>query len=206
MSGGTRRQMDDPAFEALLVRALRVEVPEPLAAAAAVAARGRPRFRPGWLAVAAGLLLAFGLAFNVARETAFLGSGDLGHDVVTHIRHEEHSLLRTARAVSPEDMETVLRQGGATLAPLPDTVSYARLCPFRGDIVAHLVVQGEAGPVTVLLLPDERVRGPVPVDEDGFHGTIVPVETGGAIAVIGEEGEDVEDIQSKVAAALRWRL
>jgi hypothetical protein len=85
-------------------------------------------------------------------------------------------------------------------------VRYAKLCPFRGRMVAHFVVQGEAGPVTVMLLPEEDVTGPVAVDEDGFMGTIAPLAIGGSIAVVGEPGETLEEIQREVAAALRWRL
>jgi hypothetical protein len=73
--------------------------------------------------------------------------------------------------------------------------------------VAHFVVQGEQGPVTVLLLPNEKVNGPERVDEDGFVGTIVPLQIGGSIAVVGEPGETaLEDIQREVAAAVQWRL
>ena len=209
MSAG--RQMDEATFEALLARALQVPVPamDAPAAGATAAAVARPRrrpFRPVWLAAAAGLLIAVGLAFNLGRQTAFIGSGDLPLDVVTHIRHEEASLARTARAVDPEELASILHQGGAELGPMENTVSYAQLCPFRGEMVAHLVVQGEGGPVTVLLLPEEQVDAPMPVHEGGFHGTIAPLASGGAIAVIGEGDADIAEIQSKVAAALEWRL
>ena len=86
------------------------------------------------------------------------------------------------------------------------TVSYVKLCPFRGTMVAHFVVQGSAGPVTVLLLPNEEVSEPVIVDEEGFTGTIVSLETGGSIAVVGNQEEQIEDIKNRVAAAVKGRL
>ena len=71
-------------------------------------------------------------------------------------------------AVPQAELETVLREAGANLGPMRPMVRYAKLCPFRGEMVAHFVVQGASGPVTVLLLPDEEVERPLPVDEDGF--------------------------------------
>jgi hypothetical protein len=85
-------------------------------------------------------------------------------------------------------------------------VTYAALCPFRGRTVAHFVVRGENGPVTVLLLPHVEVDGPTPIDEEGYSGTLVPMQEGGSIAVVGEPGEPLELIRDRVAAAVRWRV
>ena len=40
-------------------------------------------------------------------------------------------------------------------------VSYAQSCRFRGENVPHLVVQTDAGPVTVMVLRNEKVTAPV---------------------------------------------
>jgi hypothetical protein len=74
-------------------------------------------------------------------------------------------------------------------------------------MVAHLAVQGPQGPVTVLLLPDEHVAAAMPVEEDGFVGTIVPLsKIGGSFAVVGEYAGDIDAIKDQVADAVRWRL
>jgi len=202
---GDGRRPDDAEFEALLARALRIEVPTAPARAAPVRDR---RWR--WVAVAAGVLLAVGVSVRWLQDYGYLPTGDLASDVVAHIHHEPSAVripvVSAGDAVPDPDLEAVVLAGGARLDHLQPMVRYARLCPFRGETVAHLVVQGEAGPVTVLLLPHERVEHPVPVDEDGFVGTIAPLEIGGSIAVIGQPGEALTDIQREVAAAVRWRL
>jgi hypothetical protein len=99
-----------------------------------------------------------------------------------------------------------MQSAGVVLTPPLGTVSYVKLCPFRGEMVAHFVVQGQSGPVTVLLLPDEEVRVPMPVDEDGLRGTIAPLAIGGSIVVVGEPSEDLQDIQDRIADAVRWRI
>lgn len=200
------RESADADFEALLSRALRIDVPAELPVKKAPARRGQWR----WLAVAAAVVLAVGLSVRWLQYYGYLPTGDLAGDVVAHIHHEPDAVrvpvVSAKSALPAADVEAVVLAGGAHLEHLQPMVRYARLCPFRGETVAHLVVQGEAGPVTVLLLPHEKVDHPVPVNEDGFVGTIAPLESGGSIAVIGEPGESLTEIQKQVAAAVRWRL
>jgi hypothetical protein len=188
---------DDARFEALLGRALAVEPASPEA---------RPAARPwrGWLA-GAGIAAAVVVGF-----AAWLGVRDVGAPlpaaVVNHIVHEPASLEPGRPEVPAAEFDELLRRAGGRLdAPVGD-VTYAALCPFRGRTVAHFVVRGENGPVTVLLLPHVEVDGPTPIDEEGYSGTLVPMQEGGSIAVVGEPGEPLELIRDRVAAAVRWRV
>lgn len=195
-----RRNLGDEQFEALIARALAVDVPAPAAARP-------PSTRPAlarWAGLAAGVALVVGVALFQLRPPG--PTGDITRDVIAHIHHEPGALVRTAQAVSPAAFEKVMQSAGVVLTPPLGTVSYVKLCPFRGEMVAHFVVQGQSGPVTVLLLPDEEVRTPMPVDEDGFRGTIAPLEIGGSIVVVGEPSEDLRDIQDRIADAVRWRI
>jgi hypothetical protein len=200
-----RRPMSEERFEALLARALEVDVPD---APARQPDAPRPQLRrsalPRWAGLAAGVILVLGVVFMQLRPPG--GTGSLPRDVIAHIRHEPAALVRTTEAVSPEAIERVMLAAGVTLAPTGATMSYVKLCPFRGEMVAHFVLQGAAGPVTVLLLPNEEVTSPMPVDEDGIQGTIAPLPDGGSIAIVGEPGESIEEIQNRVADAVRWRL
>ncbi len=200
------REPNDAAFEELLSRALKIDVP------AARAARTVTR-RPApwrWAAVAAGVLLTVGVSVRLLQDYGYLPTGSLAGDVVAHIHHEPGAVripvVSKGDAVAAAEVSAIVLAGGARIEHMQPMVRYAKLCPFRGEQVAHLVVQGEAGPVTVLLLPHEEVDGPVAVDEDGFVGTIVPLDIGGSIAVVGQTGEPLGEIQSEVAAAVRWRL
>ena len=69
-------------------------------------------------------------------------------------------------------------------------VSYAQSCRFRGEKVPHLVVQTDAGPVTVMVLRNEKVTAPVKFAEQGYVGTILPAGPG-SVAVIGPTGADL---------------
>lgn len=200
-----RRQMSDAQFEQLLGEALRVDVPEPGQRHAPTVPARRPSVLR-FAAIAAGVVLAVGVIVNQLWTYGYIASGDIVDDVIVHINHEPAALIEPAAPVSRERFGGVMQAAGVSMSRFDASVTYVELCPFRGEMVAHFALQGSAGPVTVMLLPNEHVDGPVAVDEDGFHGTIAPLSIGGSIAVVGEPGEDIQDIQNRVADAVRWRL
>ncbi len=97
----------DDAFESLLARALRIDVP----AAGAPAAGRRPR---RWLsiAVAASVLIAVGVTVNNFYDARYFSGGDLATDVIAHVHHEPGSLRRTESPVRSGEFDQVLQQGG----------------------------------------------------------------------------------------------
>lgn len=193
---------DERRFDALLEAALRV--PVDASAGGQASAAPRPRW-PAFAAVAASVVLAAALWLGLQGRTP-TDVSPLGAEIIAHILHEPAALAVTAGTVPAPEFDTVLRQGRAVLAEPLGPVSYAKLCPFRGEMVAHFVVPGEQGPVTVLLLPHENVAGPTPIDEEGFTGTIVPLEGGGSVAIVGTPDEDLDMIRDRLLQAVRWKL
>ena len=126
----------------------------------------------------------------------------LAHEVVEHMTHEPDAMI----AVNPADpahVEEVLERGRIRLRPGIGTVSYASTCPFRGGKVPHLVVQTDAGPVTVMVLRNEKVAAPVRFDEQGYSGTIMPAGPG-SIAVIGTAHANLDQVAERVLEAVEW--
>jgi len=54
----------------------------------------------------------------------------------------------------------------------------------------HMVLQGENGSVTVLLMPGEQIDTRNPVDNGRFSGVIAPTRYC-SMAIVGEDGEDL---------------
>jgi hypothetical protein len=203
-------------FESRLERALRVALPPgmslrtdmPLPGGNVVPLRaGSPRapYRRAWLAMAASVLLAVVVAGGLWLSTP---GPSLAADVVTHMRGEPQAWRRTDVPVQDAKLETVLQNSHLRLAAGTGIVSYANSCEFRGHQVPHLVVQTEAGPVTVMVLVHEQVSKPVQFDEQGYRGVIVPVAGHGSLAVLtrgsAADLKTIELIAHRVLDSVLW--
>ena len=188
------------AFDRRVRDALMIEPPADLESRIVLAATARAGGRRRWYAVAAGAVAGLAVSFWLL----FTGGSESLHDsVVDHVYHEANLLVPSPDVVARPKLASVLERAGVQLVGDPGTVSYAGLCYFRGRLVPHMVVNGENGPVTVLVLRDERVDAPVAINEQGFSGTIVPVR-GGSIAVVGGAGENMDAVEHRVVNAMDW--
>ena len=110
--------------------------------------------------------------------------------------------------VPTPSLQAVLRDSHLRLAAGAGVVSYANSCGFRGHRVPHLVIQTEAGPVTVMVLVHERVPMSVQFDEQGYRGVIVPVAGHGSVAVLtrgpNTDIQAVERIAARVLDSIAW--
>ena len=153
--------------------------------------------------MAASVLLGVGLV-----GALWLGAArsSLAAAVVGHMAEEPDAWARTD--VPAPQLNEVLRKAHVELRPSAGLVSYASSCGFRGHVVPHLVVQTAAGPVTVMVLPDESVHGTVHFDEQGYRGMIVPVAGHGSLAVLEKapntDMKAVEDVAARVLGAIEW--
>ncbi len=211
------------AFESRLERALRVPVggardggagvngsnvvplrpARPPARSAPAAAAMSPRLRRGWLAAAASVLVAVCVAGGLWLA---LPRPSLAADVVGHMAGEPGAWSRTDVPVPGRKLDQVLHDSRLRLKSSAGLVSYANSCPFRGHRVPHLVVQTDAGPVTVMVLTHETVNVAMHFDEQGYRGMIVPIPGHGSVAVL-ERGANtdmkaVEEVAARVRGAI----
>lgn len=154
-----------------------------------------------WMALAASIVggVAIGALLWVGGPRA-----SLAEDVVKHVDHEAGSMVVTSREADPAEVAAVLARAGVRLQSAVGTVSYATTCPFRDEKVPHLVVQTAVGPMTVMVLRNEKVPAPVDFDEGGYAGTIVPAGPG-SIAVLGHAPTaDLDQVAELVRNAIQW--
>jgi hypothetical protein len=156
--------------------------------------------RNRWYALAASI--AGGVAVGALLWAG--GSRDaLARDAVAHMQHESASMVTSNIPADRESVRAILARDGVRLRSDMGRVSYVMSCPFRGHEVPHLVVQTSAGPVTVLVLRDEKVSRAKTFREQGYSGTLEPSGPG-SIAVIGGSDEQVKEAAARIEAALEW--
>jgi hypothetical protein len=193
---------DPAAFERRLSAALAVDVPDGLAARILLRQglaeqRRRQRVWRGTLALAASVLLSVSLVIALWPQ-----STTLEESVLAHIHHELNKLSEQ-HDIPESRLRMVAQKNGAEIVGEIGPVRYAGLCPMREHEGAHIILAGEKGPVTVFLMPHERVASARDVADERFTGRIVPVPNG-SMAIVGEQGESIPAIEQRLRGALRF--
>lgn len=165
-----------------------------------LAARKR-RTRPVWFAMAATVLLA--AVIGIRMSGVGVSYDSLADEVLAHLDHEPASLRPTTTPVSDVRLAKVVPADVARMDHQAGLITYARSCEINGKTVPHLVIQGERGPITILLMPDEAVPAAVSLDGDNTHGVILPVGQG-SIAIIGARDEKLERVEKSVVNSVTW--
>jgi len=195
-----QREMQD--MDRLLGRAMRVELqpgnaPGRGLSPSSLPVRGQP---PRWWALAASLVA--GVIVAAALWVSW-PEPSLASEVFDHAAHEPAAWSKTSQVAGTE-VAKVLDASGATMRPGAGTVTYARRCFFDRHWVPHLVVQTEAGPVTVFLLGHREVSGETRLEEDGYEAIVLPAPRG-SIAVVGRDVPDLDAVARQVFTSVEWQ-
>ena len=156
---------------------------------------------PAWYAIAASVALVAIVAVQMFGSQPQFDS--LSDEIVAHLEHEPYALRVTDKPVSDERLGRVVPANIANLDHSGGLITYAQSCKINGKDVPHLVIQGENGPVTVLLMPDERIENAEALEGEGINGVLIPVGNG-SIAIIGEKDENLDDIRRNVTNSVTW--
>jgi hypothetical protein len=170
-----------------------------------VPASRRDDRRTVFAAIAAALVA--GVAVWLGLGGAGLGGPGFAEQVAAHWFEEPASWIRTDIAVGDIALASALDgQARIDLGAL-GRVTYARSCLVAGQWVPHLVVQGTEGPVMILLLPRRAIPDSMPLSlpEQRIDGRLLP-HGEGSIAVMGRDGEPLEDIGQRALAAVEWTI
>jgi Protein of unknown function (DUF3379) len=150
-------------------------------------------------ALAASVLLA---TLAVLSVWLLRPSDTLAREVVAHVQEEPESWL-VGQHIDAQSIDEALRGAGVRLDITSDRISYAQSCWFRNRYVPHLVLQTAQGPVTVLILRNQRVSRRRTFHESGMSGVIVPAPQG-SIAVLTRGGANVEILAAQMQQDVRW--
>ena len=202
------------AFDAKIAKALSISVPNlEMPALPAIAddnvvnmpfGNKRMFSLPTWIGIAATVVIA---AFVGVRMIDLnQGSGmSLSEEVLAHFDHEPRSLEVTTVAVSDAQFSRVVNPSIGTMDRNVGLVTYANSCIINGKTIPHLVIQGEKGPITLLLMPEEMIDGAMTLDGNGVNGVILPMGNG-SIAIIGEQDEPLDAIEQRIIDSVEWSI
>lgn len=204
---------DDERFDRALREAINVNVPEGLAQRilneqAKQTHRSWWKFQwlvvhPQWryaYATAATLLLVVGVF--VASPWFGLSNGTLEKQVLAYL-NQEHDSLTQMRDVPDAELAGMFQEIGASLTGNLGEVSHCEITEIGDHKSATLVMSGDKGLVTVVFIMDERISNRKPLGNGGLSGMIVPAQKG-SIAIVGEPGEGLTEVERKIKSAVAW--
>ena len=163
----------------------------------------KPRSMATWFAVAATVVLA--ALVGVRMSGIGVTYDSLSDEVLAHLDHEPAALLPSTTPISSERLASVVPASVARMDRSAGLITYAQSCEINGNPVPHLVIQGEHGPITILLMPEETVAAATILDGENVHGVILPVGDG-SVAIIGAREEKLEQVEKSVLDSVRWSI
>ena len=143
-----------------------------------------------WTALAASIAV-----MAIVLQFTFIQTKSVETVVLTHIQDELNHLAERNN-VQLGAANSVLQSIGQQLSASIGTINYAGQCKIRRNQPgAHLVLNGSKGPVTVLLMPGEKIQHRRNIRSSAFDGVIVPTQDG-SIAIVGGMGESHDTLNN----------
>jgi hypothetical protein len=156
---------------------------------------------PVWFAMAATVLLAAVVAIRMLGVGVSYGT--LEEQVLAHVDNEPSALLPSSTRVSDHQLGRAVPKDIATMNHNAGLITYAQSCSINGKDVPHLVIQGAHGPITILLMPEEKIAEATTLDGVNIKGIILPVGNG-SIAIIGDREEQLDQVKENVLDSVMW--
>ncbi len=161
------------------------------------AANEVPKARLSWLK---GGALAASLALAVVGYQWF-GHGSLPEEIIAHIQHEPASLM-SDNPVDMRDLKALLADYDIRLKAPLGKVTYLTRCRVQGRSGIHMVLDTPQGRVTVFLVPDMQLDEMTEIHGDGLEGYALGLQNRFAMAIIGQTGQPLMQVERLVRDAL----
>tara|TARA_R110001592_G_scaffold220603_1_gene475258 strand:+ start:39 stop:785 length:747 start_codon:yes stop_codon:yes gene_type:complete len=203
--GAAARSVPVPSGLAARLKALE----EPAANDAIVAKKSKTS---RYIAVAASLVVAIGLIISPGLITARPSASDLKfHDeVIGHVYREVARYDTKREDASIVQINSVLEEAGGHLRSEERIkqmhIKFANGCNIASNSKgAHIVLDGEKGSVSVMVVHNSPVTTTFDVNDSRFAGKIIPFGEGNLI-IVGEKDEPLDKYQEMISEAFEWSI
>ncbi len=165
-----------------------------------------------YIAVAASLVVAIGLILSPGLITARPSASDLKfHDeVIGHVYREVARYDTKREDASIVQINSVLEEAGGHLRNEERIkqmhIKFANGCNIASNGKgAHIVLDGEKGSVSVMVVHNSPVTTTFDVNDSRFAGKIIPFGEGNLI-IVGEKDEPLDKYQAMISEAFEWSI
>lgn len=188
-------------FEGALKGAVDVKVPEGLASRILLRqstgdVQNRHQQRNMLFAIAASVVLSVSVTLGLVKLNQVESPQSMDQLVLAHLQGEMGHLQEDGNYSLAQVREKI---GGLNASISGDIglVKFASKCDIHDKPGGHIVLKGDKGSVTVLIMPSETIAKRFRVKDKRFNGVVVPMNTG-SMAIIGERGEKIQDVEKRL--------
>lgn len=174
-------------------------------------AANSPKFKR-YFAVAASLVVAISLILSPGLTTARPSASDLKfHDeVIGHVYREVARYDTKREDASLTRINAVLVEAGGHLRDAERIkqmhIKFANGCNIASNSKgAHIVLDGEKGSVSVMVIHNSPVTTTFNVTDSRFSGKIIPFGEGNLI-IVGEKDEPLDKYEAMISDAFEWSI
>ncbi|HTQ99871.1 MAG TPA: DUF3379 family protein [Candidatus Acidoferrum sp.] len=131
----------------------------------------------------------------------------LGQEVLRHV-YAEARFLDSQDHIALADLNSHLEnrfKAQIEASPATDAldVRFVKDCWIASQVAMHMVVSGDTGPVTVMMIPAKVVEHETAINDDRFTGTITPLDHS-TLVVLGNRQEPVRKYAAMMADNVKW--
>jgi Protein of unknown function (DUF3379) len=163
--------------------------------------RANNRLRKVSYALAASVMFMIGVALFVNLNSL----PKLEYMIVEHIEKEPFTLTNLMNPSSAE-VKSTLASLGIQMQGSVGNIRVLKKCYLGEQLVAHFVVDGQNGPVTLLVMPNESTHTNRQIESAQLQGVILPFAKQGSIAVVGYKGEPIDTLASQAQSVFNLEI
>ena len=188
-------------LDATITKAAKVDVPEDLASkliwqGTMTEFATHKRKTRVHLALAASVAFVVGTGFTLWQQQA--QRVDFSHEALAHMHYTEAKEGPRATAVSLNEVNGKLASFGASFTEQIGPIKSANYCRLDKVKTLHLIFESAAGLVSVFIVPDvEKGKFLSTFSDENFSGEKLDTQRAN-ILVVGEKGQDLDDIKQSV--------
>ena len=189
-------------FEKKLQSAVQIPVDTDALVSGILESRDTPKKRfPVWMAMAASVVMVAGLVSTM--WDGIVQPDTVEEYVAQHFNHDGRKMLAKADGpISAEEVASLMANWDLEAAPeLMKRVTYIKKCFTINGMGAHMIVQTDNGPVTLIVMPNTEVTDRKLVSFDNMQAHLVALG-GGSAAIIGRSDQAVSAIDSLVRRSI----
>ncbi len=183
---------------------LQPEQPAPRTMFSALASSANDSLFRRALPVAACLVVALGITFWSTDSRQSM----LEDEIFTHMYLEGQLDNEDAVAIPLNAVNARMEQWMGAHLEMSDAVeglevTFAKDCWVAQQVAFHLIMKGETGAVTVMMIPSDEAGTEFNISDEKYNGLVTPTD-GGYLVVVGNKQEPIAEYRNLLSGKLEW--